>query len=224
MRSAILLVTVVMSSVAVAAGGAGRTTTMAERFNRPSAIFPAGDFAHGKELAEPCLACHGESAPMIGDPPIHQPKLLHQHPAAIFYALADYKNGTRKSDVMAPIVAGLSEQDMRDLSVYLSGPPAVRSPRPPGMPPSAAAGGSAGRTKNIQHCGFCHGLTGQGVIDGVPVVGGQHQDYLKHALAAYASGSRSNATMRAAVKGLTPQEIEDVTSYLAAQSTLGVAR
>ena len=219
--------TIAVAALCVATAGfaaAGHIAATGKGFNRASAIFPAGDPVHGKQLAVTCLACHGENAPMVGDPPMHQPKLQHQHPASIFYALEDYKNGSRKSDFMTPMVAALSEQDMRDLSVYLSGPPRPPRSRAPEQASAQPPAIVAGHTKVTQQCGFCHGQTGLGVMEGIPMLAGQHQDYLKSAMAAYASGARKNPTMHAAMQGLTPKEINDTTTYLSAQTGLEFAR
>lgn len=117
---------------------------------------------------------------------------------------------------MGPMVDGLSEQDMRDLSVYLAGQP--RAPHP------AALAQSLGHARVTAQCGFCHGETGMGVMEGIPILGGQHRDYLEHALADYRSGVRSNETMGSIVHTLSEANIRDVTTYFAAQSSLETAQ
>jgi cytochrome c553 len=233
--------TIHVCALAVAVGtaavaGVGLAVTAKPIYNRPSAIYPAGNVGRGKALAETCLACHGQDGPMSGDPGYHPPKLRQQHPASIFYALEDYKNGSRKNDVMAPFATTLSEQDMRDVAAYLSGPSVKRGP--PGSRPGAQAttGGGPGRGPSPtipdspglivvrQNCGFCHGRSGEGVMDGVPVLTGQYSDYLSQALSDYRSGARSNATMKAAIRHLTPQQEKAAINYLAAQPRLEVAQ
>ena len=48
------------------------------------------------------------------------PKLGGQHAAYLLKTLKDYKSGARKSPVMAPLVANLSQRDVEDLAAYYS--------------------------------------------------------------------------------------------------------
>jgi cytochrome c553 len=179
-------------------------------FTRPSAYFPAGDPERGRTLALQCEACHVDSAPAVGDPPVHAPRLRHQRASAIFYALQDYKTRRRDSAVMRTIAAPLDDQQMRDLAVYLAG---ERTPIP--KPALTAA-----HDRSAAVCGFCHGETGLGEMDGYPVLAGQHLDYLEKALADYRSGSRSDPTMSAIVKRISPREARELAEYFSAYSAL----
>ncbi len=73
--------------------------------------------ARGKEKAATCAACHGKdgnsAAPTF-------PIIAGQHADYITQSLKQYKSGTRKNAIMAGSVAGLSEDDMKDLGAYFA--------------------------------------------------------------------------------------------------------
>ena len=70
------------------------------------------------EAAATCVACHGEkgAAPIMPTYPV----LAGQHASYLEHSLHGYKNGQRKNGIMAGIVAGLSDADMRALSLYFA--------------------------------------------------------------------------------------------------------
>jgi cytochrome c553 len=191
------------------------------RYNRLSAVFPAGNLVHGKALAKPCLACHGDVDVTVDQPPFHAPRLRYQRISTLFYALQDYREGKRKSDFMEPLVKGMSDQDMRDLALYLSGR-AVGGTSPVRTEPVLTTG--LAHQKNDEICSMCHGEAGLGVMDGYPVLAGQRQDYIEHALNAYRSGDRSNAVMVSFAHKLKPEEVRLMASYFAAQTALAPAQ
>jgi cytochrome c553 len=188
-----------------------------QTFNRPSAVFPAGDLARGKTLSAQCLACHGDVNIVLGQPAFHPPKLRYQRPSSVFYALQDYRDGRRQSDVMAPVARTLSDQDMRDLSAYVTAGPNRRRGAAPG---GAEMASSWAHQKVVDLCGLCHGEAGLGVMDGYPALAGQNQDYIEHALLAYRSGARTNPIMHAFARSLAPDEISKMAAYFAAQPGL----
>jgi cytochrome c553 len=75
----------------------------------------AGDAARGKQLSEPCAACHG---PDGNSPSPAFPNIAGQLPEYLYRSLLDYKNGNRVNAIMAGQVENLSRQDMRDLSAF----------------------------------------------------------------------------------------------------------
>ncbi len=182
--------------------------------NTPS-FFPA-DAARGKARATQCLACHGIANLKLGSPAVQVPMLNGQRPEAIFLALRDYKNGTRSNVIMAPIVAALSEQDMRDVSAYL----AAKGPQMPGTHDV----GSWAHKKVHRDCTACHGESGMGVMPGIPVLTGQHVDYLIQALDAYRDGTRKNATMAMIAAKLSADESRKLAEYFAMHKHLELSK
>jgi cytochrome c553 len=77
----------------------------------------AGDPASGQKLSQTCVACHG---PDGNSPSPEFPKIAGQHYDYLVKALKDYKAGTRKNPIMAPMAANLTPRDIDDLAAYYS--------------------------------------------------------------------------------------------------------
>ncbi len=77
----------------------------------------AGDPVVGQKLSQTCMACHG---PDGNSPAPDFPKIAGQHYDYLVKVLKDYKAGTRKSPIMAPMVANLTPRDIEDLAAYYS--------------------------------------------------------------------------------------------------------
>ena len=179
---------------------------------RPSASFPPGDLARGKLIAETCTTCHGDVEIMAGDPPIRPPRLFHQRASATFFALQAYRSGDRESEVMKPLAAALDDQQMRDIAAYLASEPLG--------PPVAQMASSQAHAFAISRCGLCHGETGMGEMEGVPILTGQDKDYLKRALVDYKEGRRADVTMRAVASEMSETEMNEVALYYSSQHAL----
>jgi len=172
----------------------------------------AESIGRGATLALRCTMCHGARGMSLAN----TPNLAGQDPIAIYKQLADFQTGARKSAIMAPLVAALSDQDLRDLAVYYAYlPRAADQPTAAGGPPQIVANGAPMRS--IAPCGACHGTLaskpGAGWLGDQPVV------YLRAQLQAFAAGSRHNdigEQMRNIARGLTPAEIDAAAQYYAA--------
>ena len=183
---------------------------------KPALSFNPASAAHGERLAQACLSCHGVEGSVQGNPPTPVPRLRGQREEVIFDALRAYKDGSRKSDVMGPQARSLSLQDMRDLGAYLSG----SGPYLPRVHDTA----TWAHQKVHRDCTICHGESGMGVMDGVPVLTGQRKDYLIYALDAYRQGRRKDPVMRSMAGTLTTGESEKLGAYFANEPHLEVAR
>lgn len=76
----------------------------------------AADLAAGAAKAkEVCAACHGMDG---NSAQADYPKLGGQHPDYLAKALRDYKTAKRKNPIMAGFAAGLTRQDIDNLSAY----------------------------------------------------------------------------------------------------------
>lgn len=88
-----------------------------------AAALPAladGDVNAGAQKAASCVACHGAEGKSAV--PLY-PNLAGQHAPYLLHSLQAYKKGERsggQAEVMKAFVAGLSDQDMADLSAYYS--------------------------------------------------------------------------------------------------------
>ncbi|VFR18669.1 cytochrome c554 [plant metagenome] len=100
---------------------------------------------------------------------------------------------------------------------------------------AGAADLAAGRALFEKTCVSCHGADAKTSVDpSYPILAGQHEDYLVHALKAYRRGQsgapttanvRKNAVMGAFAAQLSDQDIANVAAWLARQpSDLGTRR
>jgi cytochrome c553 len=171
----------------------------------------ADSIGRGATLALRCTMCHGARGLSEAD----TPNLAGQFPVAIYKQLLDFKSGARASAVMAPLVADLSDEDMRDLAAYYAYLPRASGDHVAnGEPPRIVADGAPMR--NIAPCGACHGelasKAGAAWLEGQPAI------YLRTQLAAFASGARRNdisEQMRNVARGMTAQEIDAASRFYA---------
>ena len=85
--------------------------------NLISAELVYADYNSGKAKAEVCAACHGSD----GNSQITiYPRLAGQYKNYLIHTLNSYKSGSRKNAIMNGFAAGLSNQDIEDLSEYFS--------------------------------------------------------------------------------------------------------
>lgn len=81
-----------------------------------------------------------------------------------------------------------------------------------------AAGDAVRGAKISQTCMGCHGAPGlrnPGPVYAIPMIGGQHAEYIVSALKAYKSKERSHRTMQAQASNLSDQDMVDIAEYFA---------
>ncbi len=169
----------------------------------------AESIGRGATLALRCTMCHGAR----GLSQANTPNLAGEYPITIYKQLVDFKTGARASAVMAPLVADLSDADMRDLAAYYAYLPRI-SDHPADVPPRIVTNGAPMR--GIAPCGACHGEFGRKAgaawLEGEPAV------YLRTQLEAFASDARHNdigEQMRNIARVMTAQEIAAASGYYA---------
>ena len=86
-----------------------------------------GGEAPAFDKAVTCAACHGQNG--IGASPVW-PTLAGQHEDYIVHALNQYRDGTRKDPVMAPMAAPLTDADVKQLAAYFSGLKGLQTTQP----------------------------------------------------------------------------------------------
>lgn len=172
----------------------------------------AADINAGKAKAEACIACHGANG--ISTMP-DTPSLAGQPDGFLQWQLVYFRGGTRKSQLMGPIAAGLSNEDVRNLAAYFA------SLKPPGpakeqdMQRQLFAAGEKLAQQN--KCAVCH-LPALGGQQAVARIAGQREDYLYKALRDYKSGIRTGggvAAMPEVVAQLGDDDFKALAHYLA---------
>jgi len=183
-------------------------------------VMAAGDAEKGKSLSATCAACHGADGNSIN--PIW-PSLAGQHEDYLVRQLQLYKSGERENAMMAPMAAGLSDQDMADLAAYFSGQELTLKAADPALVELGQKIYQAGdKDRNIPACMACHGPTGQGnPLSGYPKLANQHAAYTVLQLQAYKAGQTTanpddvnGQVMAGVAQYMTEEEIEAVSSYL----------
>jgi len=73
--------------------------------------------------------------------------------------------------------------------------------------------------EKVAVCAGCHGPEGRSAVPDNPILAGQQADYLSNALQGYISGERDNGIMKTMAGRLSAEDMVDITTYYAAQSS-----
>ena len=185
-----------------------------------------GDVKAGEQAAATCVSCHQtDGGGMHINGGQSWPRLAGLDAGYLYKQLRDIKAGTRQSPVMTPFVNLLSEQQMRDVSLYYSQ-----------LPATAGKGGEAAGAEVLAHgeklatvgnweryivpCRSCHGPDNQGVGESFPALAGQHAGYIADQLRAWKNGTRDNDPlhlMLAIAERMDEKDIRAVSLWLSRQ-------
>ncbi|MBC6436842.1 MAG: cytochrome c4 [Rhodobacteraceae bacterium] len=163
---------------------------------------PGADPGAGRTVASMCRTCHGidgfatiPTAPHIGGEPR----------AYLQAQLLAFKTGRRTHNIMNVVAAGLSTQQIADVSAWYSAHQ-VRATLPPGANPNDAP----------QPCIACHGADGIARVPDAPNLAGEANVYISTQLNAFRRGPRDHAIMAQVAGALTPAEIRAIADWYAA--------
>jgi cytochrome c553 len=195
-----------------------RRLLLAAIVSLPASAQAAADIAAGQEKAKVCVACHGSNG-VSSMPAI--PSLAGQQDQFIQWQLVFFRSGRRPNPAMAPLVADLTDADIRNLGAYFSSLPYPPRVATDGLNAEQAAKGKAIASQH--RCASCHkdNLRGERAA---AAIANQREDYLVKALTDYRSTARPSvgvAAMSEAAAGLNDDEIAAVAHYIA---TLGPAK
>ncbi len=178
-----------------------------------------GDATAGQAKSAICAACHGAD----GNSAVpNWPKLAGQHARYLERQTALIKSGDRSVPEMMGIVAGMSEQDLRDIAAYFSsqtnnGGVAEESVAALGQRIYKAGNADSG----VPACMSCHGPAGEGnPLAGYPALAGQHSVYTSKMLNGFRAGDNwgekdaPSEIMNGAAAELTDAEITAVSSFI----------
>jgi len=206
------------------AHGSGRMLVVAALTILASSV-PTPKNADAAEVADIlrfCSSCHGPQGQSIAP---NYPRLAGQQKDYIAAQLQNFRDGTRTAPhtqnyldylAMWGLVVQLTPPTADAIAAFYASQPPVAG-QPSGSPEVAF-----GRriytegipSENVPACTGCHGVTAQG-NGPIPRLAGQYQGYLARQLEAFASWQRQNVTMHANSVNLTPEQINEVTAYLA---------
>lgn len=174
------------------------------------------DLAAGEaKFTAACAACHGADG--NSGTPVN-PKLAQQHPEYLVKQLMEFKSGVRKNAIMQGLAAGLSDEDMKNISFWLaskkSKPGFAKDKELVALGEKIYRGGIQDR--QIAACAGCHNPTGAGNPAQYPRLSAQHADYTVAQLTAYRDGGRGNSLQMSQVAAkLNDREIRALADYLA---------
>ena len=174
---------------------------------------PADVKAGGAKYQSTCASCHGVNGASIIPA---QPILAGQHSEYLAAQTRLYRDGGRKNAVMGAMAKGLSDEDIRNISAFLSAQkPVISGAGDMDLARSAESlyrGGDIAR--GVPACAACHGPAGAGVPPDYPRVSGQHAAYVATTLREYADNTRKNNIMSAIAARLSEEEILALSEYI----------
>ncbi|MDP2368424.1 c-type cytochrome [Rhodoferax sp.] len=173
------------------------------------------DLAKGEASFAMCVACHaadGNSAIPAN------PKLAQQHPQYLIKQLREFKSGKRENPIMTGMAAALSEDDIKNVSFWLSSKKAVAGAAKDkdlvALGERIFRGGIADR--QVAACAGCHSPNGAGIPAQYPRLSGQHADYSAAQLVAFRDGARKNSVQMSQIASkMNDREIKAVADYIA---------
>ena len=172
-----------------------------------AAAVRADPIAAGKAAAAPCAGCHGENGV---SKTAGTPSLVAFDPKYFLAAMAAYKSGQRKHDVMKSMSAAVSDADLKNLAFYFA-------LQKPARAQTKAVGDQAAGKSASAACAGCHGEQGVSGSPANPSLAGQEAQYQALALRAYKDGSRKNEAMNGIAAALDERAMKNLAAYFAAQ-------
>ena len=198
----------------------------------------SGNAARGQQIAqEKCAACHGADG--NGGPDPHVPKLAGQSLPYLYWEIRAFKEGVRKSDIMAPNATALAYEDVADVATYFSG--RIRKPDALKDEGRIAWGGSLFYSR-MPSCAMCHSsagrqggpMMGRGMLGGgmgrgmgggmggmmgsgtanIPNLEGQHAAYIVDQLNRFTTGERRGEVMNRVAASLGEADKQAVAEFL----------
>jgi cytochrome c553 len=164
--------------------------------------------AAGKASSAACAGCHGDGG-VTAIP--GTPSLVGFDPSYFAAAMAGYKTGARKNDMMKGFASGLSDADFNNLGLHY----AVQKP----VKAATKASGDANAGKAAAAvCGGCHGETGVSTSPATPSLAGQDADYIVAATKAYKDGSRKAEPMKGPAEAVDDKTLANVAAFYASQT------
>jgi cytochrome c553 len=179
--------------------------------------------ARGQRIAgQVCAACHAADGNSVA---AANPKIAGQFAEYLHKQLVDFKaqagkKPSRDSAIMTPLVANLSDDDMKGLAAYYAGqklkPAAAVDKDLAALGQKIWRGGIP--ASNVPPCAGCHGPAGAGIPAQYPRLSGQFFEYTAAQLKAFREGARTNdpnGVMRGVAARMTEREIQAVAQYAA---------
>jgi len=170
----------------------------------------AADIEAGRQRAETCIVCHGAEG-ITADPSI--PSLAGQRERYLQWQLVFFRNGRRANEIMGPLAAELSDEELRNLGAYFASLPRAA---PAAGPPDPALQEQGKQAAARHRCASCH-QDNYGGSQAAPAIAHQTRVYTAKALRDYRANARPSvgvAAMNEAAGGLSDDDIAALAVYL----------
>ena len=187
----------------------------------PAAV--SGNADAGAQKAAVCTACHG---PNGVSPVPNFPNIAGQKFDYLYWQLVELKERKDSTSPMTPILAPMSEADLRDLAAHF----AAQTPAPASGDANSFADGArlyreGDPARGIVPCQGCHGANADGHVGGdearhraYPSLRGQHSLYLAQRLRDFRDGkyplSSNDHIMHGVARDLDDQTIQQLAGWL----------
>jgi cytochrome c553 len=166
-----------------------------------------------------CVACHGALGAGTAS---GGPRLAGKDPDYLAHALVMFKAGTRASVTMQAVARGLSDGDIRELSVFFSQqhPPLATGAQPPSEKLVMAGRQLAemGAGADIPACFSCHATGGKGNGARFPAIAGEPAAFVVDRLHEFQARAKvkppAAGSMTAVAAKLNDTQIEEAAAYL----------
>ena len=195
-------------------------------FTLASTVAWADDTEVANELIRTlCSNCHGKDGRSVSPT---FPNLAGQKKEYIQAQIKLFQEHTRSDPHAQAYMWGmasnpkLTDNVIADIATFFSSQPAA-----PPTPPDDAALSATGKKlytdgdteRGVPACSMCHGDNGEGFesIPVIPRLASQHKGYLVKQLEAFQSNLRENALMHQIASGLSPADIDAISTFLASK-------
>ena len=168
-----------------------------------------------EEKAAVCSTCHGENGVPIDKV---TPIIWGQMEGYIYLQLRDFKSGARANDLMQPVVADLTKDDLKALAAYFAAKPWPDLQQPSASKDVAAVALSLNTSVG---CTGCHLGDYQGDST-VPRLAGQQHEYMDKTITEFRDRTRANNPgMSDLMIASPPDGLQAMSAYLAGLQILG---
>jgi cytochrome c553 len=180
-------------------------------------VLADGNAEAGAAKSAVCSACHGQNGHSIN--PLW-PNLAGQHPGYVSEQVKAIQKGEKRvNPTMQPLVATISDEDIKDIAAYY----ATQTESGLEADPSYWKAGEriyrgGVKDRNVPACIACHGPIGRGNEPAnYPALRAQHAEYTLKQLRDYKSGERKTGPgniMQTIAGRLSDEEMRDLASYI----------